>query len=312
LATPFISPTNPGESITIPRNTSKAEITQLNRSHDKATALFRQYNAADKALKQQIVGAVEAMFLLPLRSKYVGYQNSSTRDFLDHLYATYANISASDLLSNNEQMKANYDANQPIELFFDQIEDSVNFAAAGNCPYTPAQVTAIAYELVFKTGIFHDECKLLKRRIAADKNWADFKTVSSLAHQELRESQLTSSDIGFHSANAANAATNLQFETAEAIANLAAPKIPADVSRALPTTTPSTHSMLSCEHANNVHEMHTQSDLVAYLHWACFSPIKATWLKAINASYFATWPGLTAQLVTKHLPKSIATAKGHL
>ena len=217
-ATPFISPTNPGKSVTIPRGSSASEITELNRSHDKATALFRQYDAADKALKQQIVGAIEDMFLRPLRSKYVGYQNSSTRDFLDHLYATYANISASDLLSNDEQTKADYDANQPIELFFDQIEDSVDFAAAGNCPYTPTQVTAIAYQLVFKTGLFHDECKLWKRRIAADKNWAAFKTVFSLAHQELRESQLTSSNTGFHSANAA---TDLQLETAEAIANLA-------------------------------------------------------------------------------------------
>jgi hypothetical protein len=202
-ATPFISPTNLGESVTIPRNSSDSEITELNRSHDKATALFHQYDAADKALKQQIVSAVEDMILRPLRSKYVGYQNSSTLDFFNHLYATYANINASDLLSKDKQMKADYDANQPIELFFDQIEVAVDFAAAGDCPYTPTQVTVIAYQLVFKMGLFHDECKLRKRRIAADKNWAGFKTVFSLAHQELRESQLTSSNTGFHSANAA-------------------------------------------------------------------------------------------------------------
>jgi hypothetical protein len=101
-ATPFISPTNPGESVTIPRNSSDSKITELNRSHNKATALFRQYNAADKALKQQIIGAVKDVFLRPLCSKYVEYQNSSTHDFLDHLYATYANISASDLLANDE------------------------------------------------------------------------------------------------------------------------------------------------------------------------------------------------------------------
>jgi hypothetical protein len=64
----------------------------------------------------------------------------------------------------------------------------------------------------------HDKCKLWKRRIAADKNWAEFNTVFSLAHQELRESQLTSSNTDFHSAYVA---TDLQLETAEAIANLA-------------------------------------------------------------------------------------------
>jgi hypothetical protein len=72
------------------------------------------------------------LFLHPL--KYVGYQNSSTRNFPRHLYATYASISASDLLSNNKHMKSSSNSKQPIKLFFDMIEDAVNFAAAGGCP----------------------------------------------------------------------------------------------------------------------------------------------------------------------------------
>jgi hypothetical protein len=80
------------------------------------------------------------------------------------LYATYANISASDLLASNAKMKTDINVNQPIELFFDQIEDAVDFAAAGKCPYTPEQVTAVAYQLVFKTGMFPDDCKLWKER----------------------------------------------------------------------------------------------------------------------------------------------------
>jgi hypothetical protein len=44
----------------------------------------------------------------------------------------------------------------------------------------------------------------------------------------------------------------------------------------------------------------------------CFSPATSTWTDAIDAGFFTTWPGLTAALVRKHLPKSLATAKGHL
>jgi hypothetical protein len=58
--------------------------------------------------------------------------------------------------------------------------------------------------------------------------------------------------------------------------------------------------------------MKTLQDLVVYLHRACFSPVTRTWTATIDAGYFATWPGLTSALVRKHLPKSIATAKGHL
>ena len=58
--------------------------------------------------------------------------------------------------------------------------------------------------------------------------------------------------------------------------------------------------------------MTTNAELVQYLHRCAFSPVVHTWTKAINAGYFAIWPGLTSELVRKHLPKLLATAKGHL
>jgi hypothetical protein len=51
---------------------------------------------------------------------------------------------------------------------------------------------------------------------------------------------------------------------------------------------------------------------VQFLYAACGSPVPSTWITAINNGHFATWPGLTADLVRKHLPKSMATVKGHL
>lgn len=64
--------------------------------------------------------------------------------------------------------------------------------------------------------------------------------------------------------------------------------------------------------AYNAYETTTQRDLVRYLHQCCFSPTTSSWLAAIKAGFFATWPGLTCELVKKHLPKSDATVKGHL
>ena len=58
--------------------------------------------------------------------------------------------------------------------------------------------------------------------------------------------------------------------------------------------------------------MNMLPDLVQFLHRACFSLIVDTWCKAIDAGYFTTCPGLTSNLVRKHLPTSIETAKGHL
>ena len=68
------------------------------------------------------------------------------------------------------------------------------------------------------------------------------------------------------------------------------------------------HSLFS----NNVHALSTKSDIVQYLHRLAFSPVVLTWTAAITSGFFTTWPGLTSALVRKHLPKSLATTKGHL
>ena len=64
--------------------------------------------------------------------------------------------------------------------------------------------------------------------------------------------------------------------------------------------------------ANNVYDFTLKQEIVKYLHCAAGSPVPSTWCEAIDNNHYATWPGLTSQLVRKHLPKSIATTKGHM
>ena len=64
--------------------------------------------------------------------------------------------------------------------------------------------------------------------------------------------------------------------------------------------------------SNNVHILSTKSDIMKYLHQASFSPVVSTWTNAIIAGLFTTCPGLNSTIVRKHLPKILATAKGHL
>jgi hypothetical protein len=55
--------------------------------------------------------------------------------------------------------------------------------------------------------------------------------------------------------------------------------------------------------AHIVYECTNKWDLVRFLHAAAFSPVQDTWLKAIRAGHLAIWPGLTEDLVRKHLQK---------
>jgi hypothetical protein len=64
--------------------------------------------------------------------------------------------------------------------------------------------------------------------------------------------------------------------------------------------------------ANSAYHTSMLPELVQFLHAACGSPVPSTWIRAIKQGHFVTWPGPTTSLVHKHLPKSLATVKGHL
>jgi hypothetical protein len=53
------------------------------------------------------------------------------------------------------------------------------------------------------------------------------------------------------------------------------------------------------EITNNVYEISKLYDNIQYLHAAAGSPIPSTFIKAIEAGNFTTWPTLTAQHVKK-------------
>jgi len=61
----------------------------------------------------------------------------------------------------------------------------------------------------------------------------------------------------------------------------------------------------------NVFELKKQPEIVRYYHAAAGFPTKPMWIKAINNKQYASWPGLTSEIVQKYYPESEETIKGH-
>ena len=191
--------------------------------------MFKQYDLTYKALNKMLLGAVDKMFVRSLHTKYVGYLNVSMRDILAHLYSNNACILAANLQNNDISLKTAYDTNQPIKSLFDQVENSIDYATNGNTSYSPAQVFATAFQLLFATNMFLEYCKTWKLKPDAEKTWANFKTYFSLANREFHETSTTTAGGGFTAANSAeslschypNAA--YQQKTVNAITNIASP-----------------------------------------------------------------------------------------
>ena len=63
---------------------------------------------------------------------------------------------------------------------------------------------------------------------------------------------------------------------------------------------------------NSVYELPSTEEVIAWYHAAAGYPTKATWLKAISAGFYATWPLLTVKAVKKYYPEAEETPKGHM
>jgi hypothetical protein len=87
--------------------------------------------------------------------------------------------------------------------------------------------------------------------------------------------------------------------------------------RELPGLWKTTEKMLETattapEQANSVITASITTNAIKFLHAACFSPTTATWTQAIDRGHFKSWPVPPSNTIRKLLPKSMATAMGHL
>jgi hypothetical protein len=214
---PFVNPPNPGTSPVFPDDATGPQIANIRVVFQEQFHAFKKYMDVCNAISAIIIEVIDPMYLATLRLPYVGLGTRTPLQILAHLYTNYAKITPADLEANNRAMKTPCDVNQPIEVMYQQIEEAIEFASAGQTPYSPEQVLSIAYQLVFRTGIFTDDCKIWKRHAPAYKTWTQFKLDFAMAYQEYNEGlEISPRASGFHAE-----IQHEQHETIEAIANLA-------------------------------------------------------------------------------------------
>ena len=63
---------------------------------------------------------------------------------------------------------------------------------------------------------------------------------------------------------------------------------------------------------NAIFDLPSARETARWHHAAAGFPEKETFLKAIRNGNYSTWPGLSAELMSKHYPESVETKKGHM
>jgi hypothetical protein len=124
--------------------------TQRRHVWEEDVQTYRTCTSVQQALKKQIIGFFEPMYLEILNDNMVGYANISARDMLDHLFETYCNITAVDLEINFEYMRRAWDPQQPVKTLFKQIQDCADYSEAGGVPMGPHGSLAADHRCVCK------------------------------------------------------------------------------------------------------------------------------------------------------------------
>jgi hypothetical protein len=197
----FLPPKNPGPAATIVAGVIGVPIDEMGQLHTTVTRIYRTYNNVDQAFKKMGIDAFENQYLNALSDEIVGYENCMSLELLTHLLTYYAMITPTELTQNYERLDTPYDPNQPIENFFQQIQDARAFAVARGKPYEDVMVVNVAFQLVFNTGLFPDACRAGQVWAIADNTWLQLKIDFAAAHQESRLTNQTAQQSGFHSAN---------------------------------------------------------------------------------------------------------------
>ena len=102
-----------------------------------------------------------------------------------YLYENYSIITPEELEENDKRMREAYDPTTPIENLFEQIEEAVEYADAGNATYNDIQMLARAYLLVRNTGMYNDTCRELRKTTAVHQTWTALKKQFTEAHRDL-------------------------------------------------------------------------------------------------------------------------------
>jgi hypothetical protein len=100
----WVTPNAPGRA---PAETDEtaAQLTTARHLWEEDVQTHRKCTSVQQALKKQIIGVFEPMYIEILNDNMVGYANISERDMLDHIFETYGNITAVNLEVNFEHMR---------------------------------------------------------------------------------------------------------------------------------------------------------------------------------------------------------------
>ena len=116
--TDWTEPPNPGATPAYTGLTDIVKVEKSSRVFEEKKIFWMEYTNTDKALKQQLLAAVDNIYLAPIKDRITGFNGCSSLDILSHLYTNYGKINTQTISEVQTQFYEPYNPQEPIEQLF--------------------------------------------------------------------------------------------------------------------------------------------------------------------------------------------------
>jgi hypothetical protein len=198
----FIAPPHPGAQPVHIATATAAQITAANRAYDQDMTDFNTCQTIKESIKQQILNAVDNIYLQDLEDDVFGYADVTIIEILQHLRTTYGLLTANDLEVNRNQLTEPWNPDEPFENIWKQIKIIRAVAIAGNEAISDQVTIELTLMALDKAGVYDHAITIWHDKPDAEQTWDIF-----IAHFNKQEKQrikkLTAKAAGYHGANQA-------------------------------------------------------------------------------------------------------------
>jgi hypothetical protein len=151
-------------------------INKANRQHLEQQKAFRTYHEVDKALGNQIIMLLPAIYIRNVKHQTTGYGNVTCLTILTHLWKNYPTITQPELRKDNEKcMQQPWNPPMPtIKVLFTQLDKGVAFAKASGKDFSNTHVVRTGYEIIAANGLFNTACREWRQKPQIGKNHGHF------------------------------------------------------------------------------------------------------------------------------------------
>ena len=149
--------------------------------------LFKETNAVERVLVQQIVSAVDAKYLKALQNSRTNKITGDIPAIMEHLLTNYGDVTKEELRSVcNTVEQLTFHPNEPIDVIFTEVDMLSDLSEIAKSPLSEAQKIDLAYVVIQKTQKFKSDLKSWNQKTTLHQTWENFKIHFRKAQKELR------------------------------------------------------------------------------------------------------------------------------